>query len=415
MLGAPAEPPAPARRSRRDDRPRRHPGQRPARLHDARRGLPVPADRRRRARARADDADAAAGGDRRAVERRPPPTRDATSPSPTPGCRRSGCRTTILDSFPDEFREGMAARAEQLGDRGPSAPEHWEAGLGTGEAHVLVTVYAIDDEHLERRWPRCSARTPRRGASTLVHEQRAEALPGGRDHFGFFDGIAQPAVAGSGVRAAPGRRPARRRRRLARRRAPASSCSATSTRTARCPPRRPRRSTATARSSSTASCAWTSPRSGASSASAATTPAAPSCWRPRSSAAGRDGTPLARLARRARTPAIAGDPGAINDFSYADDPRRPALPARRPHPPRQPARRRRLLRRPAVQPPPHHPPRPRLRPAAARRACIEDDGVDRGLVFVCFNAEHLAPVRDHPGALDRRRRPVRPRPPTRTS
>ena len=55
----------------------------------------------------------------------------------------------VLDSFPAEFREGMAARAERLGDRGPSAPEHWDAGLGTGEAHVLVTIYAADDERLD--------------------------------------------------------------------------------------------------------------------------------------------------------------------------------------------------------------------------------------------------------------------------
>jgi Dyp-type peroxidase family len=109
----------------------------------------------------------------------------------------------LLDSFPEEFREGMAARADRLGDRGPSAPEHWEAGLGTGEAHVLVTVYALDQEHLDRRRMELK-QVGAAGAVTVVHEQRAEALPGGRDHFGFFDGIAQPAIQGSGVDARPG-------------------------------------------------------------------------------------------------------------------------------------------------------------------------------------------------------------------
>ena len=51
----------------------------------------------------------------------------------------------------------MAARAEQLGDRGPSAPPSWEPGLGTGDAHVLVTVYAVDAEHLARRARRASS------------------------------------------------------------------------------------------------------------------------------------------------------------------------------------------------------------------------------------------------------------------
>src|ERR1700693_1325846 len=30
-----------------------------------------------------------------------------------------------LASFPDAFKQGMAARAERLGDTGPSAPENW--------------------------------------------------------------------------------------------------------------------------------------------------------------------------------------------------------------------------------------------------------------------------------------------------
>jgi Dyp-type peroxidase family len=119
------------------------------------------------------------------------------------GLVRLGLADEVLGSFPEAFREGMAARAERLGDRGPSAPARWDAGLGTGEAHVLVTVYAVDDERLD------AARTALKGvgaegAVTVVHEQRAAALEGGRDHFGFFDGIAQPAVRGAGVAPRPG-------------------------------------------------------------------------------------------------------------------------------------------------------------------------------------------------------------------
>jgi Dyp-type peroxidase family len=109
----------------------------------------------------------------------------------------------ILASFPEEFRQGMAARAEQLGDRGPSAPERWEPGLGTGEAHVLVTVYAVELDHLEAARMALKG-VGAEGAVTVIHEQRAEALEGGRDHFGFFDGIAQPAIDGTGVDGRPG-------------------------------------------------------------------------------------------------------------------------------------------------------------------------------------------------------------------
>jgi Dyp-type peroxidase family len=109
----------------------------------------------------------------------------------------------LLESFPAAFREGMAARAEQLGDRGPSAPEHWDHGLGTGDAHVLVTVYALDADHLRAALAGILGADSEH-AVELVHLQRAEALMGGRDHFGFFDGIAQPAFDGSGVTARPG-------------------------------------------------------------------------------------------------------------------------------------------------------------------------------------------------------------------
>jgi Dyp-type peroxidase family len=119
------------------------------------------------------------------------------------GLEALGLSRELLDSFPEAFREGMAARADRLGDRGPSAPEHWEPGLGTGDAHVLVTVYAVDEEHLEMRREELR-HVGAAGAITVINESRASALPGGRDHFGFFDGIAQPAIAGTGVSPRPG-------------------------------------------------------------------------------------------------------------------------------------------------------------------------------------------------------------------
>jgi Dyp-type peroxidase family len=118
------------------------------------------------------------------------------------GLEALGVNDALLATFPEDFREGMAARAEALGDVGESAPEHWEAGLGTGEAHVLVTLYAVDAETLDRA--RADLDATFGDAVKLVHEQRSEALAEGRDHFGFKDGIAQPAIAGSGAVPRPG-------------------------------------------------------------------------------------------------------------------------------------------------------------------------------------------------------------------
>ena len=41
---------------------------------------------------------------------------------------------------------------------------------------------------------------------------------------------------------------------------------------------------------------------------------------------------------------------------------------------------------------------------------LEDDGAERGLVFVVLQREHLAPVRERPGAVAQRRQHLRPRP-----
>ncbi|BCH22661.1 Dyp-type peroxidase domain-containing protein [Mesorhizobium sp. L-8-3] len=52
-----------------------------------------------------------------------------------------------LASFPDAFREGMAARAERLGDTGQSAPEFWEGPLGLKRLHGYVTGgYLVGEE-----------------------------------------------------------------------------------------------------------------------------------------------------------------------------------------------------------------------------------------------------------------------------
>jgi Dyp-type peroxidase family len=119
-----------------------------------------------------------------------------------PGLAALGVPAPMLNTFPEDFREGMAARAELLGDRGDSAPANWDAGLGTGEAHVLVTLYGTDADALERR--RAWLDDTLGDAVAVVNEQRSEVLPGGRDQFGFKDGIAQPVIEGSGAEPRPG-------------------------------------------------------------------------------------------------------------------------------------------------------------------------------------------------------------------
>ncbi len=48
-----------------------------------------------------------------------------------PGLKALQLSEPTLASFPEPFKQGMAARAERLGDIGPSAPENWEGVLGS--------------------------------------------------------------------------------------------------------------------------------------------------------------------------------------------------------------------------------------------------------------------------------------------
>jgi Dyp-type peroxidase family len=94
--------------------------------------------------------------------------------------------------FSSEFCEGMAARADRLGDRGPSDPTRWEEQLDDRRMHLLATVNALTEPALD------SALAQLRAAPGMsaAYEQRTRLLDGAREHFGFADGFGQPAIAG---------------------------------------------------------------------------------------------------------------------------------------------------------------------------------------------------------------------------
>src|SRR5205823_3379910 len=65
------------------------------------------------------------------------------------GLKALGVPADSLASFPLEFQQGMAARAADLGDTGDSAPEHWEAPLGSADVHLAIYALAPDPARLE--------------------------------------------------------------------------------------------------------------------------------------------------------------------------------------------------------------------------------------------------------------------------
>ena len=73
------------------------------------------------------------------------------------GLRALGVPQESLDSFPPAFRQGMAARAEQIGDVGESDPAHWEPPFGTPDVHIAVSALAPDEARLEKALGRARA------------------------------------------------------------------------------------------------------------------------------------------------------------------------------------------------------------------------------------------------------------------
>ncbi|MDL2410090.1 Dyp-type peroxidase [Rhizobium calliandrae] len=120
------------------------------------------------------------------------------------GLKALGVPQEFLDSFPREFREGMAARAPILNDVGENAPENWEYPFGNADMHIALAIYAKDDESLAAvlEWARQSHHELPQ--ITVVYRMDFSELPEGRNHFGFRDGLHNPSVEGSGVPVHPG-------------------------------------------------------------------------------------------------------------------------------------------------------------------------------------------------------------------
>jgi Dyp-type peroxidase family len=115
------------------------------------------------------------------------------------GLKALGVPQGSLASFAPEFRQGMAARAAELGDIGDSSPDHWEKPLGTPEVHVALSVLSPDAARLEILLDRARRAHEELAGVRLIWRQDCYQLPTGRTSFGFKDGIGQPAVEGSGI------------------------------------------------------------------------------------------------------------------------------------------------------------------------------------------------------------------------
>jgi len=120
------------------------------------------------------------------------------------GLAALGVPEDSLRSFPEAFRVGMAARADELRDRGENDPTHWDAPFGSGLVHVGISVFSSSEETWRRTMD--TARQHYEGAAGLrvLTAEDFGAQPGDKNPLGYRDSIGQPAIEGSGVDPLPG-------------------------------------------------------------------------------------------------------------------------------------------------------------------------------------------------------------------
>ena len=120
------------------------------------------------------------------------------------GLKALGVPQTSLDTFPQEFREGMAARASVLNDVGDSAPGNWEYPFGSSNMHIALAIYSKDKESLGFVLERARASHQDLPQIVVVYRMEFSELPEGRNPFGFKDGLHNPQIEGTEVQAHPG-------------------------------------------------------------------------------------------------------------------------------------------------------------------------------------------------------------------
>src|SRR5207244_3761894 len=113
------------------------------------------------------------------------------------GLMALGLPEESLASFPEEFRQGMAARAIVLGDTGANAPQHWDPPLGTANVHALVTVHGRNRRACAERVEAVTGLLGSSGVRMVFRQEAAALLEAGmpvrKEHFGYRDAIGQVA------------------------------------------------------------------------------------------------------------------------------------------------------------------------------------------------------------------------------
>src|SRR2546428_4002291 len=118
------------------------------------------------------------------------------------GLRALGVDEQSLATFPEEFRQGMVARAEVLGDTGRNRPDQWVGGLASPALHAIAILFArnaAERERVTREHQAFLARTPGVEALSSLDLDGIPPFDYAHEHFGYRDRISEPQIEGSGI------------------------------------------------------------------------------------------------------------------------------------------------------------------------------------------------------------------------
>ncbi len=123
------------------------------------------------------------------------------------GLSALGVDDASLATFPEEFKQGMVARAQMLGDTGESHPDHWVGQLASPNLHAIAILFARDDAEKTRAQSEHEKLVALCEGVEVLSSLDLNATPPfdhAHDHFGFRDRLSQPAIEGSGEEPTPG-------------------------------------------------------------------------------------------------------------------------------------------------------------------------------------------------------------------
>src|SRR5437763_7944750 len=126
------------------------------------------------------------------------------------GLRALGVHDSSLATFPEEFRQGMAARAGVLGDTGANHPDHWVGGLASPDLHAIIILFARDVPERERCVREYDQYALQWAGVKVLSTLHLEALPPygyAKEHFGYRDRLSVPTIEGMGIEPTPGSPP----------------------------------------------------------------------------------------------------------------------------------------------------------------------------------------------------------------